>query len=237
MDGTLLDTEDIYTEAATAVLAQYGKGPLTWDIKLDLQGRPGPEATARLLAHYNIDVDPQVFMDQAFAVQQTLWHKSGWLPGALPLLQKLKAAGVPVALGTSSNTANFQLKTAHLADGFALFGKHVVTGDDPRIPPGRGKPNPDIWQVCLASLNEERAQQGQPAIQASECLVFEDGIPGVESGQNADATVVWIPHPEARAFLDGAEKKVLTERDVLLASLEDFDCEKYGLIDTNTMAC
>ncbi|KAM9888825.1 hypothetical protein OXX69_012987, partial [Metschnikowia pulcherrima] len=74
LDGTLLNTEDIYTEGTSQVLAKYGKGPLTWDIKLDLQGRPGPEATRRLLQAYGItEVTPEQYMQQAFDVLQSLW--------------------------------------------------------------------------------------------------------------------------------------------------------------------
>lgn len=43
MDGLLLNTEDIYTEVTDELLAESGKGPLSWDVKVQLQGRPGPE--------------------------------------------------------------------------------------------------------------------------------------------------------------------------------------------------
>lgn len=229
MDGTILNTEDIYTEASSQVLATYGKGRLTWDIKIDLQGRPGPEATKLLLKHYNLDVTPEHFMSQTAAVQQTMWHKSAFLPGALELLTYLKEKDIPIALGTSSNTVNYEHKTKHLLEGFELFEGHIVTGDDKRIPPGKGKPNPDIWLVCLESINARRREQGLEIIDITECLVFEDGIPGVVSGINATATVVWIPHPEALIELNGKEHTIIGEGGEIIKSLEDFDKDKYGL--------
>lgn len=229
MDGTLLNTEDLYTEATTVVLARYGLGALTWDIKLDLQGRPGPEATRRLLAHYKLDVAPEVFAKETADVQTGLWHKSRFLEGALELLHELKAKNIPMALGTSSAMDKYMAKTQHHREYFELFAGHIVTGDDPRIPPGQGKPQPDIWHVCLDSINKERTAKGLDTISIEECLIFEDGIPGVISAKNANAHVIWIPHPEAIVALNGRELEILPEKGELLASLKDFDQEKYGL--------
>lgn len=228
MDGTLLNTEEIYTEAATQLLGLFGKGPLTWDIKLQLQGLPGPEASKRFIEHYDIPVTPEELMAQSFAIQENLWHKSDFLPGALELLNHLKDRNVPIALGTSSNKLNFQRKTGHLQHGFELFEHHIVTGDDKRIPPGRGKPNPDIWHVCLESLNASRNEKGFETIDIEECLIFEDGIPGVISGKNANATVIWIPHPEALIELNGKEKTIIGDSGEILRSLVEFDKAKYG---------
>lgn len=41
MDGLLINTEDIYTETLNETLAEFGKGPLTWDVKIKLQGASG----------------------------------------------------------------------------------------------------------------------------------------------------------------------------------------------------
>lgn len=43
MDGLLINTEDIYTEVTNELLAEFSKGPLDWEVKIQLQGRPGPE--------------------------------------------------------------------------------------------------------------------------------------------------------------------------------------------------
>ena len=38
MDGLLINTEDIYTETLNETLAEFGKGPLTWDVKINCKG-------------------------------------------------------------------------------------------------------------------------------------------------------------------------------------------------------
>lgn len=229
MDGTIINTEDIYTEAALELLAQYGKGPLTWDIKLELQGLPGPEASKKVVEFYQLPVTPEEYVQQSFKIQENKWQKAQLLPGALELLQTLKKNNIPIALGTSSNKKSYAKKVDHLKEAFLLFDGHIVTGDDPRIPPGKGKPHADIWHVCLKSLNDERKEKGLEEIRMEECLIFEDGIPGVYSGINANAYVIWIPHLGALGQLKGKEKEIIGNKGEILKSLADFDGSKYGL--------
>ena len=40
-------------------------------------------------------------------------------------------------------------------------------------------------------------------------MVFEDSVPGVESGRRAGMQVVWCPHPGLRQEYEGREKEVL----------------------------
>lgn len=229
MDGTILNTEDLYTEAATQLLALYGKGPLTWDIKIKLQGRPGPEATKIMIQEYDLTITPEEFIEQSMKIQANLWHHSKFLPGALELLEYLYSNNIPVALGTSSNTTNFDRKTHHLKHGFKYFDKHIVTGDDKRIPPGKGKPNPDIWFACLNSINIDRLALGLDEIQIEECLIFEDGIPGVVSGIAANAHVIWIPDIKALEVLKGKEHEIIGNNGEIITSLINFQKEKYFL--------
>jgi pseudouridine-5'-monophosphatase len=85
-----------------------------------------------------------------------------------------------------------------------------VLGDDPRIPKGRGKPAPDIYLLALETLNARRRLAGEKHdILPQECLVFEDSVPGVESGRRAGMQVVWCPHPELLKEYQGREEEVL----------------------------
>lgn len=48
MDGMLIDTEDLYTICTNEVLREFGKPDLPWNIKAQLQGRPGPDVREAL---------------------------------------------------------------------------------------------------------------------------------------------------------------------------------------------
>lgn len=130
----------------------------------------------------------------------------------LSLLSHLAAANIRLALATSSHAANFRLKSGHLPSLFSFFPPHNrVLGDDPRIPPGKGKPAPDIYLLALETLNAEiRAHGGgEREIAPEECIVFEDSVSGVEAGRRAGMRVVWCPHPELLKEYAGREREVL----------------------------
>ncbi|KAJ4317832.1 hypothetical protein N0V94_004746 [Neodidymelliopsis sp. IMI 364377] len=210
MDGLLIDSEDIYTEVTNTILARYGKPNLPWSVKAQLQGRPGPQAGQIFHSWAQLPIDSDQFFAEQKELQIKLFPNTKPLPGVMDLLAGLKKRGVHMALATSSNKNNFKIKSEHLGDLFQNFElEHQVLGDDPRIPAGRGKPAPDIYLLALSTLNKTLEAQGQPAIQPEECLVFEDSVPGVESGRRAGMQAVWVPHPGLLTEYKGREKEVL----------------------------
>jgi pseudouridine-5'-monophosphatase len=188
-------------------------------------------------------------------LQQQLFPGTKPLPGVEKLLGNLSTAKtvkgdkVNIALATSSHEANFKLKTGHLEELFSVFESHRrVLGDDARIPNGRGKPAPEIYLLALQTINSSLSE-GEKEILPEECLVFEDSVPGIESGRRAGMRCVWVPHPELYLEYQGREKIVLAGRtgeggqvDLhqlgmeddgwadQLSSLENFPYEKYGII-------
>lgn len=135
------------------------------------------------------------------------------LPGVEELLQTLAKRtdpAVEIALATSSHSANFRLKTENISQLFDVFEQdHRVLGDDPRIGEGRGKPAPDIYLLALETINAKLRREGKTEIKPAECLVFEDSVPGVESGRRAGMRVVWVPHPGLLNEYKGREDSVL----------------------------
>jgi pseudouridine-5'-monophosphatase len=210
MDGLLIDSEDLYTISTNTILERYGKPALPWSIKAQLQGRPGPQAGQIFHQWAQLPISREEFMEQQKELQTKLFPSTKPLPGVMDLLAGLKKRDVHMALATSSHAGNFKLKSAHLTELFEHFApEHQVLGDDPRIPSGRGKPAPDIYLLALSTLNETLEARGQPPIQPEECLVFEDSVPGVESGRRAGMQVVWCPHPELLVEYKGREPQVL----------------------------
>lgn len=271
MDGLLLDTEDIYTHCINILLAKYGRPSLPWSIKAKLQGRPGPQANELFHSWAQLPISNEDYIAQYSALQREHFPSCKALPGVEQLLSDLgrtrwwdvkdnkdngesKGDGdgkrVHIALATSSNSANFALKTAHLTDLFTVFSApRRVLGDDPRIQPGRGKPLPDIYLLALDTINATLLPEGSPPIRPEECLVFEDSVPGVEAGRRAGMRVIWCPHPQLRELYRGREDDILAGRmgeagagvdehqlgevgdgwAELLETLEGFPYEKYGI--------
>ncbi|KAI4638217.1 hypothetical protein J4E93_010375 [Alternaria ventricosa] len=210
MDGLLIDSEDLYSIVTNTILERYGRPPLPWSVKAQLQGRPGPQAGKIFHDWAQLPISHEQFLAEQKELQKDIFSTTKPLPGVMDLLAGLKSRGVHMALATSSNKNNFEIKSKHLGDLFGHFKKeHQVLGDDPRIPSGRGKPAPDIYLLALSTLNKSLEAEGQPPIQPEECLVFEDSVPGVESGRRAGMQVVWCPHPELLVEYKGREKEVL----------------------------
>lgn len=200
MDGLLINSEDLYTICINEILKEYGKPNLPWRIKAQLQGRPGPEAGRIFHEWAQLPIDREEFMAKQRTYQEKWFHTTKPLAGVRELLQTLAKRTEPkveLALATSSMSKTFEWKTAHLeAEIFSVFAlEHRVLGDDPRIGENRGKPAPDIYLLALETVNARLRREGGREIEPQECLVFEDSVPGVESGRRAGMQVVWCPHP------------------------------------------
>ncbi|KAE9371396.1 HAD-like protein [Stipitochalara longipes BDJ] len=255
MDGLLLDSEDKYTLCTNIILAKYGREPLPWSIKAQLQGRPGPTASEILIEWAQLPLTLKQYQSEFFSLQQEHFPSCKALPGVEKLLGDLSVAKtekgdkVHIALATSSTAVNFKLKTTHLEELFSVFqGHRRVLGDDERVPKGRGKPAPDIYLIALQTINSSLGP-GEKEIKPEECLVFEDSVLGVEAGRRAGMRVAWVPHPELHKEYDGRQAEILAGRTgegVLedmhqlgeiddgwadfLQSLEDFPYAKYGMV-------
>ncbi|KAI1284313.1 HAD-like domain-containing protein [Xylaria sp. FL0933] len=253
MDGLLINTEDLYTKCANIVLHKYGRPPLPWAIKAQLMGIPGSSNGDTFHAWAQLPISRAQFKKEQAEQQRIHFPECEPLPGVPELLKNLstaKSGGYPVrmALATSSMRESYELKikapaTAALID--RIPPSHRVVGDDARV--RRGKPAPDIYLLALRCVNET-LPEGVPEITARECLVFEDSVLGVEAGRRAGMRVVWVPHPGLLGEYVGKEADVLAGRIGLvpigneeqlgqigdgwaeiLASLEDFPYEKYGI--------
>ncbi|KAI6893806.1 putative HAD superfamily hydrolase [Hortaea werneckii] len=239
MDGLLIDSEDLYTHCTNTVLHEHGKPSLPWNVKAQLQGRPGPSAGKIFQEWAQLPISNEELMRRISELQREVFPGCKALPGVETLLSSLSQSRVVVggkkegssetteeeegekmeiALATSSHRANYELKTQHLQHLMAVFpAANRVLGDDPRIPPGRGKPAPDIYLLALETINARRRAQ-QPGsgssdeISPAECLVFEDSVPGIEAGRRAGMQVVWVPHPGLRSEMEGREAEILAGR-------------------------
>jgi pseudouridine 5'-phosphatase len=256
MDGLLLNTEDIYTLCADNVLTKYGRPKLPWSIKAELMGVPGSSNGDAFHKWAQLPISREQYAREQNEQQQLHFPDCEPLPGAAKLLLDLTKAyntdrkKVHIALASSSEKYNYDLKarkseTKKLLD--LVPEENRVLGDDPRVEKGRGKPAPDIYLLALETINSNLAAQ-DARIKPEECLVFEDSVPGVESGRRARMRVVWVPHPGLAAEYKGREDEVLAgriglvemgDKDQLgelgdgwgekLDSLEAFPYEKFGI--------
>ena len=180
LDGVLLDTEKLYTEATQTVVAEYGK-TFDWSLKSLMMGRHELEAAELLVKTLELPISAEEYLRRQLPIAEGLFESAAELPGAEAFVAELIARGHVLAVGTSSTRRLYDLKTSHLP-WFKAFSA-VVSGDHPEV--HALKPAPDIF------LAAARAIAGEPA----RCLVIEDSPAGVLAARRAGMSVVALPDP------------------------------------------
>jgi HAD superfamily hydrolase (TIGR01509 family) len=193
MDGTLVDTEELWWEAVEHVASTRGYALSDADLP-DVLGRPVEyvadvlrRATGASLASLAAD------LHREFATRV-----SGRIvvrPGAVGLLDRLPSHGIAVGLVSASPRAivNTVLRAIG-ADRFAV----TVTADDTE----HTKPAPDPYLLAAEMLG----------VPPAACVAIEDSPAGVRSAESAGCAVLAVPSltpiPPApgRAVLDSLEQ-------------------------------
>ena len=202
MDGVLLDTERLYTEATQQIVGRFGK-TFDWRVKGEMIGRPALDSARHLVDALSLPISPEDYLREREVIFETLMPTAEPMPGARELVAALAARGVPQAVATSSSSHLFHLKTSRHHDWFASFAA-IVRGDDPRCV--RGKPSPDIFLAAAGDLG----------VPPDACVVVEDAPAGVAAARAAGMAVVAVPDPAMdRSRLADADLVIDT-----LASLE-----------------
>jgi HAD superfamily hydrolase (TIGR01509 family) len=108
-------------------------------------------------------------------------HASPILPGVMHMIEQAKENGLQVAIGSSAphSWVDEHVKRLGIFDYF----DHIICQDD--VPPGRTKPNPDIFLKALDQLN----------VKKNAAVVFEDSPNGVTAARRAEIFVVAVPNP------------------------------------------
>jgi beta-phosphoglucomutase-like phosphatase (HAD superfamily) len=145
LDGVLLDTEPLYTEATQRVVSQYGK-TFDWSLKSLMMGRHELEAAELLVKTLELPITAEEYIQRSVPIAEGLFASAAELPGAEAFVTALAARGHVLAVGTSSTRRLYELKTNHLP-WFRVFSA-VVSGDHPEV--RALKPAPDIFLAARA---------------------------------------------------------------------------------------
>lgn len=192
LDGTLADTEETHRQAFNAAFIELG---LWWDWS--------PPQYAQLLAvsggkerlrHYIEALRVPVLerarlLETVSAVHETKTRiytemvargRRPFRPGVLSLLSAARAAGLRLAIASTTTSANvYALLQANLAPGSGIGFDVVSCGDQVRAK----KPAPDIYQLTLACLR----------LPAESCIAFEDSLNGLRAAKAAGLATVVTP--------------------------------------------
>jgi HAD superfamily hydrolase (TIGR01509 family) len=176
MDGLLVDTEPLWFETETEVMAHLG-APWSVEDQEQLLGGSMERTVGYLLAKATRPASP---------AEIARWMMEGMLkraaegrivvrPGARELIAAVAAAGVPYALVTSSE---HEFADAVLV-GTGFRFPVTVTSDDV----ARTKPDPEPYRLAAKLLDAD----------PSSCVALEDSPNGVASATAAGCRVIAVP--------------------------------------------
>jgi HAD superfamily hydrolase (TIGR01509 family) len=190
VDGTLADTErDGHRIAFNQAFAEY---ELDWHWDVELYGKllavtGGKERMAFYLNHYHTsypqnDKTPAliVALHKAKTKHYTTLLATGAIPlrpGVKRLLDEARAAGLRLAIATTTTPENVTALLEHaLAPGSCNWFEVIAAGD---IVPAK-KPAADIYTYTLQKMK----------LSAADCLAFEDSENGIKSACGANLKTI-----------------------------------------------
>ncbi|XP_050530790.1 pseudouridine-5'-phosphatase-like isoform X2 [Daktulosphaira vitifoliae] len=206
-----LDTESVHNKTYTTIVQEFGK-VFPIDLRIKILGTQELDGATLIINTLGLNITPQEFLKKVQQIEEKELPKVKLMHGVEDLVTHLHSKGIPMAVATSSGRHSFDLKTSCHKHIFDLF-HHVVTGPtDPEVK--KGKPAPDIFNVCASRFDEKPENVN--------CLVIEDSPNGVTAAIAAGMQVVMIPDPLL-------PRELTTNATMVLDSLEDFEPECFGL--------
>ena len=173
LDGTLVDSMGMWKEIDIEYLGRFGIS-LPEKLQADIEGMSFSETAVYFQKRFKLpDTVEQIKED---------WNRMAWdkymnevplKPGAevfLPLCSKL---GIRCGIATSNSRE--LVENVVKARGVESFFSCIMTACDV----GKGKPAPDIYLEAARRLDTA----------PTDCLVFEDILPGIQSGKAAGMQV------------------------------------------------
>ncbi len=177
MDGTIVDTETHWIDAAEEIARAHGLQPSA-DALTGLVGASLTDG-AQLMRRWGVDLPVTDLVERhlELAMRNTAAAGLRWRPGAVELLAALRVAGIPLALVTMSYRRYAAgIVSALPAGTFDV----IVAGDDVE----RGKPFPDAYLRAAELL----------AVDVRDCIAVEDSLVGLAAARAAGAHAVGVPH-------------------------------------------
>lgn len=200
MDGVIVDTEHVWDEVREILVGDWG-GTYHPLAQRAMMGMSSPEWSRYMHDELGLSASPEKI--NAEVVRRMLdryEYDLPLVPSALDAIRSLHAAGLPLAVASSSNRPLIDavLRTAGVD---ALF---VATVSSEEV--AYGKPSPDVYLEAARRLD----------VPARECVAVEDSSNGIRAAHAAGMRVLAYPN---RVYAPAADALALA--DAVLASLGD----------------
>lgn len=179
LDGTLVDSEPNYYEAARQVLARYGLPDFSWEQHARFIGI-GTRETLEILDRQHALTGPieEMLAAKNAAYLELARASTEVFPEMRKFVERLHAEGVRMAVASGSSRS--AIDTILVGTGLDSFMELVVSAEEVE----HGKPEPDVF------LEAARRLGAAPA----ECVILEDAAPGAAAAHAAGMRCIAIPY-------------------------------------------
>ena len=206
LDGVIVDSEPFSSEASDRVLASVGIVQTPHEKKLVFGRRTMDNYRAAIEAR-GMKVDPAKLVSKKNRLfGKLIKGRLKPMDGVLGLLGKIRAAGLKVAVVSSSplERVNATLEEVGLILEFDL----ILSGDCC----AKGKPDPEPFLMAAQRLG----------VEPKDCVVIEDAQAGVEAAKAAGMKVIAVLSPHTHGQdLGRADRIVKSLKEVDMAVLVD----------------
>jgi len=176
MDGVVVDNHQFHFQAWMAFSQKYNFELNAQIYRDKFNGKTNADLFGMIFGNISAD-EVNKYADEKEGMYQKLYaeHMKAHT-GLLDFLDYLRSKRIKIALGTSAPPQNvdFTLDALKLRSYFEV----IVDGSQVE----RGKPDPQVYQLCAMKLGLD------PKL----CVVFEDSLAGLESGQRAGCKIVGV---------------------------------------------
>ena len=182
LDGLLVNTEELYQDVGSELLRRRGR-TFESDLLDAMMGRPQQVSLAIMIDWHGLDDTVETLAAETREIFVALLEsRLEPMPGAVQLVDAIRARGLPRGVATSSGPdfAHDVLGRVGLLDRFDF----VLTSVDVV----HGKPDPEIYLSAARRLG----------IAPAEMLVFEDSQAGCRAAVAAGAVAVAVPGGHSR---------------------------------------
>jgi beta-phosphoglucomutase family hydrolase len=195
--GAIFDWDGVIINSA----AQH---EISWERLALENGKPLPEnhfkrgfgmknevIIPELLGWTTVPVEIRLLSLRKEAIYREVVREQGMsaLPGVAIWLQRLRDAGIPCVIGSSTHRENITTTLDVL--GLGEFFPQIVTAEDVK----RGKPDPEVFLTAAQRIG----------VEPSNAVVFEDALVGIAAAKAAGMRVVAVATTEPKEKLSHAD--------------------------------
>ena len=176
MDGVVVDNHKFHFKAWMAFSEKY-KFELNAEIYRDkYNGKTNSDLFRMIFGEISAETIKKYSEEKESMYQELYGPHMRAHTGLIEFLDFLKKEKIKIALGTSAPTQNVDFTL----DALKLRKYFEVIVDGPQV--SRGKPDPEVYRLCAMRLG----------LEPETCVVFEDSLAGLESGERAGCRIVGV---------------------------------------------